>query len=209
MGTEEATDSRERIMEATYEALIETGYADLTMTAIAEKSATSTGLLHYHFDTKEDLLVAFLDDIIERLEERFADAADGHPVDRLHELLSLYVLDPTETDRQSFHIALVELRSQAPYNERYRARFQRTDELFREELAAIVRDGIEAGAFEPVDPDELATLLVASGDGARTRAITLGDPSYTRDVLAALEGQVLADVFTADARDRWAELVDG
>lgn len=208
MAEEEATDSRERIMDATYRALIENGYADLTMSDIAEKSETSTSLLHYHFDTKEDLLVAFLEHVLDRLQDDFAEAAGRDPTTRLCELLRLYVLDPSEVEREAFHVALVELRSQAPYNERYRDRFRRADEVLIDELADILRAGLEDGVFVgEFDPERVAMLLIASTDGARTRGIALGDPIYTRDVLDVLFEEVLEPIFAAAAIERWQELM--
>ena len=206
MVEEKASDSRERIMDATYQALIETGYANLTMSDIAAKSETSTSLLHYHFDTKEDLLVAFLDHVYGRLERNFETSAEKDPTDRLHHILSFYVLDPGEIERESFHIALSELRGQAPYNERYQERFTRTDELLISEMTHIIEDGIDRGHFETSDPEGIALLLIATADGARTKGTALGDPSYTRGVLEELYEHVLDDLFEPVAADRWREL---
>lgn len=204
---EDGAESRARIMDATYRALVETGYADLTMNDIAAESETSTSLLHYHFDTKEDLLVAFLDHIVEGLAERFAEAAEEEPTVRLYEILSPYILHEEETERASFHVALVELRGQAPYNERYRARFREADELLHDTLEDAIAAGVESGAFEPVEPAELATLLIATVDGGRTRGVGLGDPTYIRRVLAALTEYVLADVLTPEAAATWEALI--
>ena len=200
--------SRERIIEATYEALIDTGYADLTMSDIAAKSGTSTALLHYHFDTKEDLLVAFLDDLIDGLEERFAAEADTDPTTRLFDVLSLYVLDPSETERASFHVALVELRGQAPYNDRYRDRLRRADALVMDELVDVLQAGMDAGVVREVDPEAIATHLLVAVDGARTRAIALGEPAYTSRVREILFDNLLADILTPAGRERWMELID-
>lgn len=208
MAEEAGSDSRERIMEATYQALIETGYANLTMSDIADKSDTSTSLLHYHFDTKEDLLVAFLDHVYGRLVNTFEQTADDHPTDRLHTILGFYVLDPGETERESFHIALAELRGQAPYNERYQERFTRTDELLISEVTDIIEDGIERGVFTTEDPSGIAQLLIAAADGARTKGTALGDPSYTRGVLEELYEHVLDELFEPIASERWRELED-
>ena len=205
---DDGPSSRERIIDATYEALIDTGYADLTMSDIAAKSGTSTALLHYHFDTKEDLLVAFLDDLIDGLEERFAAEADTDPTTRLFDVLSLYVLDPSETERASFHVALVELRGQAPYNARYRERLRRADALVMDELVDVLETGMTAGVVREVDPEAIATHLLVAVDGARTRAIALGEPAYTSRVRDVLYENLLADILTADGRERWTELVD-
>lgn len=202
------TDSRERIMAATYRALGSVGFADLTMSDIAEESGTSTALLHYHFDTKEDLLVAFLTHLTEEIEADLQAVADADPVTRLHTIVEWYVLDESNDERESFHRALLELRSQAGYNDRYRDRLQRADQLIREWIAEIIVEGIEEDLFTDADPPELAAFILAALDGARTRQLTVGDPSYSARVKAELYVHVFADLFTGEAADRWLALTD-
>ena len=193
----EEADPREEIMEATYSALGEHGYADLTMQHIADHLGKSTSLLHYHFDTKEDLLVAFIDHIISKFREEHLPPDDLPPEERLREFLDLWVFDPDEQERAAMHLALLELRSRGPFNEAYREQLVRSDELLRGTIEEILRDGVESGAFESVDPEPTARMIAAALDGARTRQITLDDPAYTptvRDELAdRLVEQLLVD----------------
>ncbi|MFT4884148.1 MAG: AcrR family transcriptional regulator, partial [Natronomonas sp.] len=113
-------ETRERIMEATYRALCEHGYASLTMQDIADECDCSKSLLHYHFDTKEDLLVALLAYLLERFEERIA--TDGDPRDRLVDLIDAFLFgdERSREEHRAFHTALLELRAQAPHNDAFR-----------------------------------------------------------------------------------------
>lgn len=179
-------------MDGVYSALRAHGYADLTMQDIADECSKSKSLLHYHYDTKEDLLVAFLEYVISDSEDRIAARADDPPVDRLVQFVGWFVFAPDEADREAFHIALLELRTQGPFNERIREQLARSDRLLRGTVADILADGIETGVFRDVDVEETAALLVATLDGARTRQITLagaerGDEAdgYTRQVAEA------------------------
>lgn len=193
----------DEILDGVYRALCAHGYAELTMQDIADECDKSKSLLHYHYDTKEDLLVAFLDRIITDYEKRLADEADEPAVERLVAFLARFVFTPTDDDRESFHIALLEMRSQGAFNERMREQLIRSDEVLRETVADILRDGIEAGVFEPVDVDRTAALLVATLDGARTRQITLQqeptDASYTRTVVEETIAHVVEPLLTAEA----------
>ncbi|MEF8779623.1 MAG: TetR/AcrR family transcriptional regulator [Haloferacaceae archaeon] len=172
-------------MEGTYRALCAHGYASLTMQDIADECGKSTSLLHYHFDTKEELLVSFIEYILDDFEETVVASDADDPARRLVELVAWFVLIPEDQDRQSFHSALLELRSQAPFDERYREQLIKSDDLLRETFADVLADGVEMDVFEPVDVDRTAALLVATLDGARTRQLTLGDPEYTRAVAEA------------------------
>ncbi len=179
-------------MDGVYSALRAHGYADLTMQDIADECSKSKSLLHYHYDTKEDLLVAFLEYIVSDSEKRIAARADDPPVERLVQFIGWFVFAPDETDREAFHIALLELRTQGPFNERIREQLARSDRLLRGTVADILADGIEAGVFREVDVEETAAMIVATLDGARTRQITLADSvrgdeddGYTRTVAEA------------------------
>lgn len=196
----------DEIMDGVYQALCDHGYAALTMQDIADACNKSKSLLHYHYDTKADLLVAFFDQMLADYEEKIECRADKPPVERLVEFVARFVFSPEDTERASFHLALLEMRSQGPFNDRIRESLKRSDTLLRDTVSGILEDGIEAGVFEPVDVEETAALFVAMLDGARTRQITLSEgdaeeDTYTRTVAEqALER--LVDPMLADGVDR-------
>ena len=161
------------IMNGVYRALRSHGYADVTMQDIADECSKSKSLLHYHYDTKEDLLVAFLDEVITDSAVRIREHADDPPTERLVGFIGWFVFEADAVDREAFHIALLELRTQGPFNERIREQLVRSDRLLRGTVADILESGIEEGVFRDVDVDETAALIVATLDGARTRQITL------------------------------------
>jgi len=190
----EDADAADEILDATYRALCAHGYAALTMQDIADEAGKSKSLLHYHYDTKADLLVAFLDRLLTDFEASVAAGADRPPAERLVEFVSWFVFDPESEERQSFHIALLELRSQGPFDDRIREQLRRSDDQLRGAVADIVSDGIADGTFREVDPEETAALLTAALDGARTRQITLDDDDYTRTVAAAALERVIEPI---------------
>lgn len=196
---EDAEDTSRAIMEATYRALCEHGYASLTMQDIADESGTSKSLLHYHYDTKEGLLTAFIEDFLDDFEERIETADDVPPDERLREFLDWFV-SPLEDDRRAFHTAFLELRSQAPFNEGYRGQLKRSDELARNAIADIVEDGIDAGVFRAdADPESVALLIFATMDGARVREVTLAEDGYADSVRDALSEYVIDDLLVEEA----------
>ena len=174
----------DEIMDGVYRALRAHGYADVTMQDIADECSKSKSLLHYHYDTKEDLLVAFLDYVITDSEARIRARADDPPAERLAGFVGWFVFEADAVDREAFHIALLELRTQGPFNERIREQLVRSDRLLRGTVADILESGIEEGVFREVDVEETAALVVATLDGARTRQITLtgGDGDESIDV---------------------------
>jgi AcrR family transcriptional regulator len=168
------SEPNEEIMRATYRALREHGYADLTVKRIADEYGKSTAAVHYYYDTKEELLAAFLDYLLERFVASMREVETTDPEQRLDLLLDELLDAPQEN--QDLSVALLEMRSQAPYKEAFRERFRQNDEYVRFMLKAVVNHGIDEGAFrEDADADEVARSLMTIVDGARTRVVVLGD----------------------------------
>jgi AcrR family transcriptional regulator len=62
--------TRLRITDAARDVLVERGYADTSTRAVAERAGVQLSLVHYHFGSKQQLLVAVLERENERLLER-------------------------------------------------------------------------------------------------------------------------------------------
>jgi AcrR family transcriptional regulator len=102
-----ATDTRDRILEATLAALGDNGYASTTARVIAARGGFPVGLIFYHFGTLDDLLLAVLDHTsaarLPRWTETLAD------VDDVDELLQRMQRLYAEDVRSSHAMAVKEL----------------------------------------------------------------------------------------------------
>ncbi len=197
MGSE---DARAAIMEATFAALCEHGYAGLTTQAIADEFDKSKSLIHYHYDSKEELMVAFLEYLLDGFVDRVrCRDADG-PAERLRRIARLVVVGEDE-DAVDLHTALLGLRAQAPYDEELRAQLVENDGLIRAVIADIVREGIEAGVFRPVDPEEYAALFRSAVEGAQSHEVILGEDAPTEAALSGVESLLIEDLLVEGAGD--------
>jgi AcrR family transcriptional regulator len=163
----------EAIMRATYRALRDHGYADLTIKQIAEEYGKSTAAIHYHYDTKEELLAAFLDYLLEQFVDEIHGVETTDPEKRLELLLDELLLRPREN--LDFAVAMLEMKSQAPYKDAISERFRQNDEYVRYVIKAVINHGIDEGVFEDVDADHVTRALLTIIDGARTRSVVLDD----------------------------------
>ncbi|WP_247010220.1 TetR/AcrR family transcriptional regulator [Halorientalis litorea] len=171
-----ADDVTGDILDATYVALCERGYADVTMQDIADHTDKSKATLHYHYDSKRDLMVAFLDYLYEEFTGRVGDPPGETAPERLDAFIER-ALSPPETDperRQAFETALLELKAQAPYDEAIRERLVAFDQFLVTRVRDIVADGIESGAFRDVDPADTARFVATTLDGAHTKRVAVG-----------------------------------
>ena len=181
---DEPTDTREELMGATYRALCEHGYAELTIQRISDQFPKSKSLLYHHYDSKDELLVEFLSFVLDHLEST-TPQDDDDPIETLQGLLDYLLPTEPSTEQQQFRRAIIELRAQAASDPEYRAQFTRSTEYFQDRFASIIDRGCEEGVFRAVDADRLATLIVATIDGAMLREATTSHAQPAMDRLRA------------------------
>ncbi|MDX1744649.1 MAG: TetR/AcrR family transcriptional regulator [Halobacteriales archaeon] len=176
----------DEIMAATYRTLCAHGYADLTMQDIADQTDKSKALLHYHYDSKRDLLLAFLDHLFDAFTERVRNPPGETPADRLRTFVDR-VLSPPEPDadaREAFGTAMLELKAQAPYDDAVRERMLDFDAFLHETVRNLLQDGLDNETFRPIDPDDTARFIVTAIEGAWTKHVAVDqDLACTRRML--------------------------
>jgi len=180
------------IMEATYRALCEQGYAELSVSHIAAEFEKSKSLLYYHYDSKDDLIAGFLrfagDHFLAMLDE--AEQGADYPLERIHAFVDIYLGAEVDDPMAEAQRAIIDLRAQAVSEPRFREEFTRIDDHLRERLAAALDDGIESGSIDSsIDPDEASTWLLSTLTGAMLQRHT-ADYDVVTPVRAMLHGYV-------------------
>jgi len=166
--TGDPDSTEERILAATYRALEEHGYSDLTIERIGNHFPKSKSLLYHHYDGKDDLLFDCLEFFVDHFEQQVLVQEEVDPVDHLRLIADQVFeseLEPHETD---FSNQYVQLRGQAAADDEFKSPFEESDALFQRRIAEIIRSGIEQGQFRSVDPDEAAALIQTLFVGAVT-----------------------------------------
>jgi len=158
-------ETRARVALAVRNALADHGYERLTTAKIADEYEKSEAGLYYHFDTKDEMIAAFLEFSTGRLGEALADLDTDDPERRLRAACEHLFLSPGD-EAAGVHVGVMELLSHAPHNETLREPLRALEGATLETLTAIVRDGVERGVFRPVDPRATAAFLLAAGDGS-------------------------------------------
>lgn len=174
-GSETPGDTNEAIMQATYRALCEHGYAGTSISRIADEFPKSKSLLYYHYEDKEELLEDFLRYLLERFESELEGIDDEEPYDHLLAVVEFLLPRGMDDEQLRFRRALLEIRSQAPYHETYHGQLERTDEHVIAELVRAIERGIEDGQFRPVNARRTAEFVYTTAHGAIGRGVTLDD----------------------------------
>jgi AcrR family transcriptional regulator len=157
-------EAKAEIADAVGTALAQHGYERLTTAKIAAEYDKSEAGLYYYYDSKDEMIAAFLDLAAGRFGGELT-ATEGDPETRLRGACERLFLAPGD-EGAGLHVAIMELLSHAPYNETLRGPLRELEGAALDALAAIVRDGVEQGAFRPVDPDATAAFLLAAADGS-------------------------------------------
>ena len=166
--------AKAEIAEAVRAALAKHGYARLTTAKIAAESEKSEAGLYYYYDSKDEMIVAFLETAADRYASEFDATAAEDPETRLRATCERLFVDRDAEDESGVNVAVMELLSHAPYNETLREPLEALEGNALAHIAEIVADGIEAGVFREVDPDGVAAFLLAAGNGSTGFYLALG-----------------------------------
>lgn len=154
---------REEILRATVDEVTERGFASTRVADVAARLGISTGLVFYHFDSKDALLSAAFDYAAQRDLERLAAAANGAgtAARRLAKILAMYAPEdsgagwPLWIDAWAAALRSPEMAEVS----------QRLDVHWKDTIATVITDGVRRGEMVCRDPDATAWRLTAMLDG--------------------------------------------
>lgn len=176
---EDALGTRERMMFATLRVLSEHGYAGLSIQRIADEADLSKSSFYHFFDGKDDLLLAFLDFMLDRFGLPLERNLDDDPMRNLDVHLAFAIEGatgdfaiPIEDFDPGSGRPYVELRSQATYDDDYRTRFTDIDGNVHDRLVDVIERGIDQGVFRDVDVHQTVELLMTVMLGTLFRRAT-------------------------------------
>lgn len=151
----EGIDSRAAILEAAKRLFMEEGYRGISMRQIAEAVGVTKAALYYHFQDKEDLFVAIVEQYLNQMAALIdsATAEGGSSRAQITEIVRRILNQPPE-QRSIIRLASQELSNVGPAN---RAHFlELYHERFINRISALLAAGMQANELRPVDP-QLAT----------------------------------------------------
>ena len=173
----EGRDGRKAILDAALEVVAERGYRDATLDEVAKRAGYSKGAVYWHFDSKDDLFFALLD---ERLDQPWREGIElmesASPDQDLAPDASRRFAEMLAGQRELLLLEQ-EYWSLAARDPKVRARYAKRQREFRRAFGrAIVKRFEHLGAPPPeLDPEALATALNCMGQGlARTKLLEPG-----------------------------------
>ena len=179
--------TRALILAAAREALSESGYPGTTMRSVAERAGVQLSLVHYHFGSKQRLLVAVLEHENESLLERQRElyAAPGPLAEKWRTACDLLDVDI----RSGYVRVLWELWAAGLADDELAAGWRAAMGGWRRLIESVFADWAdELGIELPVSPRALSTLVanVFQGIEIELLAGVTEEESPHREVLDAL-----------------------
>jgi TetR/AcrR family fatty acid metabolism transcriptional regulator len=181
------------IQKAALKVFARTGLNKFKMAEIAVEAGVGKGTLYEYFPSKEHLIMGSITQFMTDFETFVASEIEAakDPVEKIEKLIE-----------SSVHFCLVNQDRVDAVFDLYSAGIPRTGggpalidlgprykELIRY-VAAIIEDGIEQGAFKPVDSEFVASMIMAMLDGlffqAAVGAISMEPEDISRKAIEAL-----------------------
>ena len=187
------SSTEEEIMQATYQALLEHGYPGLSIANIAEEFDKAKPTIYYHYDSKADLLVAFLEFVVDEFGPLLSFESNEDPKKNLEHAIEKLLPHKPNDEQYQFQKVLVSLRSQAVTNEAFREQFTQIDDHLATAIENIIQKGINEDVFQGVDPSQVAETILASVKGAWYTHVTTDRqnfPAVRNSLLSYIDSEV-------------------
>jgi AcrR family transcriptional regulator len=141
-----------QIMERATALFAERGFAGTSLQEIADAIGLTRPALYHYVASKDELLGRLVNEITEQ-PAGIHEHNDLEPADRLHQMVTASALHQVAAPER-FRLMI---RSEAELPEPLSREYERSRRQVLKEFVRAIQDGIDAGAFRPVDP-RLAAL---------------------------------------------------
>jgi TetR/AcrR family transcriptional regulator, transcriptional repressor for nem operon len=194
-----AQETKAHIIEQAAALFNQQGYAGCSISAVMQVTGLQKGGIYNHFQSKDELALAAFDFAVDRVQQKSRGALKGkrHAIDRLIAVLSIHehmLDDPpvqggcpilnTAVESDDAHPALRE-RAQLAMND------------WRDLIQRIVNKGIMRGELRStIDADTVATILIATIEGAVMLSKLYGDAVYLKQATTHLKTYVQQQLAT-------------
>lgn len=181
MGKGEQT--RERLLAQAAQVFNQRGFFGASLNDLMRATGLQKGGIYNHFESKEALALEAFDYAVGRIDQRFREALAGKPTARerllaMIDVLQSFVENPPIKGGCPVLNTAVESDDAHPV---LRERARQAMDQWRSSIQRIVSKGIRTGELRAeIDPDEVASLLVATLEGGVMLSKLYGDSLHVR-----------------------------
>lgn len=152
---------RAQLTRAAYKVVGEKGYSDFTIKDVAREAGLSTGLVHYYFKNKEELLFKLLKGMNANLKHDLNKALTvlDDPQEKLLAFCN-EAFDLVHKEKAYFSV-LVDFLAQINRNKRIHQAIVKLFQSYRDEIVAILKEGVAKGVFAVADVQLTSVIIVS------------------------------------------------
>ncbi len=159
-----AETRRAQVLDAAMACFSEHGYHETSIDDIAAHAGLSKGAIYHHFAGKRDILIGLFEVWAEQLLQRWeAIGRESDPLEALSR--DADAAFATAEDLLSLSRGAVELLSHAARDDQMRTRVAALYSASRARIAALLSDARRKGLIGEMDPESVATALMALFEG--------------------------------------------
>jgi AcrR family transcriptional regulator len=158
-------ERKDQILDAASEVFAQRGVHEARMDDIVKKSGLSKGTLYWYFKSKDDILIAIFERMFARefQELERIKISPGPAIEKVNTFCQLTLKDVHKMLR--LMPLAYEFLALAFRRKFVQEAFKRYINVFVDNLASIIQDGIDQGEFKPADPTQIAIAIGAIFEG--------------------------------------------
>jgi TetR/AcrR family transcriptional regulator, transcriptional repressor for nem operon len=164
--------TRQRLLQAAFREVYRSGFQSAGIDTILSATNVTKGALYHHFDSKEALGYAIVEEIIAKMvHDRWLRPmlADGEPIDILIGIVRRLPVRP-EDIRGGCPLLNLAM-EMSSVNEEFRRRLEKVFLAWQAGIASLLRSGQSQGTVRrDLNPDQSASFLVAMIEGCTSLA---------------------------------------
>jgi AcrR family transcriptional regulator len=185
---------RAQLTKAAYKVVAQKGYNDFTIKDIAEEAGLSTGLVHYYFKNKEELLFKLLKEMNSNLRYNLKKALSEltEPKDKLMAFCD-EAFELVDKEKAYFHV-LIDFWARINHDARIRQANVKLFQSYRDEISSIIEEGIAKGVFAAMDVKITSVIIISLIQGTIIQYVIDNGAFDYRDLKEKIKEQILSIV---------------
>jgi AcrR family transcriptional regulator len=185
---------RAQLTKAAYKVVAQKGYNDFTIKDIAEEAGLSTGLVHYYFKNKEELLFTLLKEMNSNLRYNLKKALTEltEPKDKMMAFCD-EAFELVDKEKAYFHV-LIDFWARINHDARIRQANVKLFQSYRDEISSIIEEGIAKGVFAAIDVKSTSVIIISLIQGTIIQYVIDNGAFDYRDLKEKIKEQILSIV---------------
>jgi TetR/AcrR family transcriptional repressor of bet genes len=167
-------ERRRQITGALMKVMAKRGYDGASVADIARAARLTPGLVHYHFESKQEILLAALHDLVSRHDANLRarlEILDGDQIAEVAAFIDFHLGIGADADPEALACWIL-LSGEVLRARKVRVAFARALEKTVSRLAGVIRRGVDEGLFVCDSVEAAASALVAAIQGYFVLAAT-------------------------------------